>query len=237
MSLGRLLAAVPLWVGLALAPSCDDGGPALSPPPPTCEGDACPCEGDACPCEAGRVRCDDLCVDPSSNPIHCGACGVTCAGADQCIDGACRCPGDPDLSTDVNHCGACGRACPAAHVCEGGSCVCVPGEVSFAGEVQPIFDARCVDALCHDGTAPKGSLDLRPGWSYDALVDVPAFQTGGSCPSQPRVAPGDPEGSYLVAKLRGVGACFGAVMPPDEPLPPATIETVITWICSGAPDN
>ena len=42
----------------------------------------------------------------------------------------------------------------------------LPTDVSFSGEVQPIFDANCV--MCHSaGQSP----DLRPGWSYDELID------------------------------------------------------------------
>jgi len=45
---------------------------------------------------------------------------------------------------------------------------CPDGEtgMSFSGDIQPIFDQRCV--ACHAGTQ---SPDLTTGWSYDELID------------------------------------------------------------------
>jgi hypothetical protein len=49
-----------------------------------------------CPLEcelAGNGCCGDLnswgCVDHATNPIHCGACGVSCEDGESCVDGAC----------------------------------------------------------------------------------------------------------------------------------------------------
>ncbi len=65
--------------------------------------------------------------------------------------------------------------------------------VSFASEIQPIFDAKC--AACHSVSYPY--LDLRPGHSHRQLVGVrsplaPAFE---------RVLPGRPELSYLLTHV------------------------------------
>ena len=62
--------------------------------------------------------------------------------------------------------------------------------VSFAKDVQPIFDAKCV--ACHPVSYPY--LDLRPGRSYDELVRVSALTR----PAFERVLPGRPELSYLL---------------------------------------
>lgn len=207
------------------------------PPAPAPSVGPTPCTGDACPCPDDGTRCDGTCVDTTSDAEHCGGCGTACALGERCEGGACVCPGATDFDTDANHCGGCGQACLPAHRCEGGTCVCEAGPVTFSGDVQPIFDTHCTASACHDGTQPKGQLDLRAGVSHGALVDVIAFQTGTSCPATPRVSPGDPGGSYLVAKVVGQGACFGAQMPPDEPLEAAAIESIITWVCNGAPSD
>lgn len=101
--------------------------------------------------------------------------------------------------------------------------------VSFAQEVQPIFDARCVE--CH-GIADNGGLDLRGGQSYGDLVGVESPNYGA-----PRVEPGDPSGSVLYDKITG-GGVYGDQMPLGRtPLSGAQIETIRTWIAQGALDN
>ena len=95
-----------------------------------------------------------------------------------------------------------------------------PG-VSFAADVQPIFDAKC--AVCHPTSYEY--LDLRPGRSYGDLVRVssalqPAFE---------RVLPGRPELSFLLTHVPD---------PSREGLLSEDDETVIaTWISEGARDN
>src|SRR5215831_7025947 len=72
--------------------------------------------------------------------------------------------------------------------------------VSFANDVQPIFDARCV--RCHSGNAPTGGLDLTAGQAHDNLVNQP---TSDGCmataPDSVRVVPFDPPSSMLWLKL------------------------------------
>jgi hypothetical protein len=68
-----------------------------------------------------------------------------------------------------------------------------PGPVSYSGQIQPIFDAKCTS--CHPISYPY--LDLRAGRSYAELVRVrsplaPAFE---------RVLPGRPELSYLLTHV------------------------------------
>jgi hypothetical protein len=93
--------------------------------------------------------------------------------------------------------------------------------VSFAADVQPIFDTKCV--VCHPTSYEY--LDLRPGRSYLDLVRVssalqPAFE---------RVLPGRPELSFLLTHVPD---------PSREGLLSADDERVIaTWIAEGARDN
>lgn len=76
--------------------------------------------------------------------------------------------------------------------------------ISFANDIQPIFDLRCT--RCHQPPNPTGGLDLTQGNSYNNLVNVP---TSAACrqqvPDSVRVAscdtpPCDPSQSMIWAK-------------------------------------
>ncbi len=109
--------------------------------------------------------------------------------------------------------------------------------VSFAGQVQPIFDANCVQ--CHVREAPQGGLVLEEGSSYQMLVSKKSSST-----DMVRVQPGAPERSYLFHKLMGTqmqAKGSGLGMPLTEgvysQLPPKDIATISAWIEAGALDN
>lgn len=94
-------------------------------------------------------------------------------------------------------------------------------EVSFAEQIQPLFDAKCIS--CHPSSYPY--LDLRPGHAYRGLVGVPA----ATAPSYLRVLPGRPGLSYLL-------------LAPEDPsrsglLSPAERRLIAAWIRQGAKDN
>ena len=75
--------------------------------------------------------------------------------------------------------------------------------------------------------------------TYDALVDADGVQTQAA-PDVKLVVPGEPERSYLLAKMRGaqsqlVGGGAGARMPIGaEPRPDDELELVARWIACGA---
>jgi hypothetical protein len=105
----------------------------------------------------------------------------------------------------------------------------VPDKVSFAQEVQPIFNLRCTG--CH-GAGGNGGLDLRAPQSHDNLVGVvsPNYQAV-------RVVAGDASASVLFDKVTG-GGLYGERMPRGEaPLTAAQIETIRMWIMEGALRN
>ena len=112
--------------------------------------------------------------------------------------------------------------------------VCPDGlEVGFAADVQPIFDSRCTDTACHDGTGSAASLDLSRGKSHGELVGATAFQC-----DRTRVVPGDIDESYLVNKLSAIDMCSGTLMPKaNERLPDDELAAVLAWICAGAADD
>ncbi len=92
--------------------------------------------------------------------------------------------------------------------------------VSFAADVQPIFESECGN--CH------GSMGGWDSSSYEAVM------TSGI--NAPVVIPGNPENSLLVQKLEGIQA-EGSMMPPNNKLPDSEIQKVIDWIAAGAQDN
>jgi uncharacterized protein (TIGR03118 family) len=102
---------------------------------------------------------------------------------------------------------------------------------------QTVFSPRC--AGCHDGSQPPGgalpgSMDLRAGSSFASLVSVPSLER----PMLARVAPGEPDSSYVIHKLEGAADISGARMPFGGPfLDAATIDEVRSWIAAGAPNN
>lgn len=104
-----------------------------------------------------------------------------------------------------------------------------PITVSFASDIQPIFDANCTG--CH-GSGGFAGLDLRAGFSHASLVDVTATEI-----DLPRVDPGDPTNSWLYRKLTGTQT-VGDPMPYGAfPLPAASVALVEQWILEGALDN
>jgi len=104
-----------------------------------------------------------------------------------------------------------------------------PVAVSFAADVQPIFDARCVG--CH-GAGGNGGLDLRASATPGSLVNVAAAGYTGL-----RVAPGDPAASVLYLKVEG-DPSTGPRMPfGGAALSAADRALIRDWIAQGAQDN
>jgi len=93
-------------------------------------------------------------------------------------------------------------------------------EPSFARDVLPVFQQRCV--FCHgtDG-----------GWDSSSYESV--MNTGDNGPV---VVPGDVANSLLAQKVQGLQT-DGKVMPPTGKLSDAVIQPILDWIAAGAPDN
>lgn len=91
-------------------------------------------------------------TDTATNHDSCGACGVICAGYEDCIGGTCvkpdcpagkaDCDGDPwngcevTLASDYDHCGSCGGGCGYPDhtnlACVSGACAITSCEVGYA---------------------------------------------------------------------------------------------------------
>lgn len=206
---------------------------------------ACPeqseCRDGVCSCQDELSSCDDRCVDLQSDPQHCGECGVACANAELCVAGECRsncgddlqlCDGRcVDLQSDSDHCGSCGHECGGGQGCMAGSCGCDAELRSYETDIEPIFVPGCASKNCHGGNQPKANLDLSEGAGYDEMLEVAAKQ----CGERSLVVSGQADASYLMAKLRGVDMCSGAIMPKSAPpLSPTQLASIEAWICQGA---
>ncbi len=92
-------------------------------------------------------------------------------------------------------------------------------EEFFEKEVRPILAEHC--SSCHGSEKQFGGLRLDSWHSISAGSD-----------SAPIVIPHAPHESLLIQAVRREG---GMEMPPDEPLKPAQIATLVRWVEIGAP--
>ena len=101
---------------------------------------------------------------------------------------------------------------------------------TFSSIQSLIFEPQCV--RCH-GTVLNAGLDLRAATGFANLVNTPSTQT-----ALLRVAPGDPEASYLIHKIDGRAGIAGSRMPQVPPFLSADeIDVIRTWITNGAANN
>ncbi len=133
------------------------------------------CLGGTCQCpNAGDIICDGVCIDPDTNPLHCGAtlgCGLggvgligdQCDITEMCSTGVCvpACPNANEVYcgtvcidplTDETFCGAT-PGCGFGGVGTDGN-ICLPTEECTAGNCQPICpvgqvacNGVCIDPL------------------------------------------------------------------------------------------
>jgi len=96
-------------------------------------------------------------------------------------------------------------------------------QISFATEVQSIFDTHCF--FCHGPDNFNGNLLLD---SYDHVM-------AGTSDHGPVVIPGNSAGSLLAKKIQGIAPVGEPLMPFGGPaLPPDDIQTILQWIDEGA---
>jgi len=133
--------------------------------------DAGPCGGS---CPAGRMCCNDVCVDLTSDPQNCGGCASSCAAANasaMCVGGRCTplcfpgfgdCDNSPfngcevSLLGSVFNCGACNRTCSMDHAsprCDTGRCVvtCEPGWSNCNGDPADGCEVNVLTSLDNCG--------------------------------------------------------------------------------------
>jgi len=99
-----------------------------------------------------------------------------------------------------------------------------------------IFTPRCATSGCHTGAGAQAQLHLDAGLSWNNLVSVQSSQSA----SLTRVIPMNPDGSFLIHKLEGMGPggapIVGGQMPDDGPpyLQSSQIQVIKEWILNGA---
>jgi hypothetical protein len=107
--------------------------------------------------------------------------------------------------------------------------VAPPVNSDFQEIQDTVFTPICT--ACHVGaTAPRG-LRLDAPNSYAMLVNVASVEV----PALQRVAPGNPDMSYLVQKIEGTAAVGGRMPLGGAPLPQDRIDLIRRWIAAGAP--
>lgn len=114
---------------------------------------------------------------------------------------------------------------------------------SFRDDVVPIVQQSCALTACHSSKESNLGIFL----AYDpAQIYAELKKSSPTASGEQFVVPGDPAKSYLMVKLEGTQGSLaskcannncGTVMPPDDPLPSAKLETVRKWIADGAKDN
>lgn len=112
-----------------------------------------------------------------------------------------------------------------------------PGDVTpdpsatFTRVQAEVFTPSCALAGCHAGSAPQQGMDLSAGAAFASVVGVASTERSDLV----RVAPGDPDASYLVKKLRGDPDIVGSQMPLGGTLSEDARRLVIDWVRRGAP--
>lgn len=159
------------------------------------------CRNANCVC---ALECDGRCVDAKTDILNCGACGRSCGGGAQCVDGDCACSGNAtkcgnacfDLNASADNCGACGKACPAGATCTAGECGCGLGQTSCGAACADLETdpnncgacgtvctaaagqtATCVNRRCGTTTllAASGMVTVPNGVEvYDRATDIVA---------------------------------------------------------------
>jgi methionine-rich copper-binding protein CopC len=107
-----------------------------------------------------------------------------------------------------------------------------PLTATFQSIQDNVFTPICTK--CHIGAGAPEGLQLDSAHSYALLVSVPSVEQ----PAVLRVAPGNPDNSYIVRKLQGSAGISGGQMPLGGPyLPQSTIDVIRQWITAGAPNT
>lgn len=102
---------------------------------------------------------------------------------------------------------------------------------TFSRVLREVFEPSCARFGCHAGQAPQAGLNLEPAAAYGNLVNRPSTQR----PELLRVAPFDPQASYLVKKIRGDPDIVGSPMPAEGSLSPEARQLIVDWVRRGAP--
>lgn len=117
---------------------------------------------------AGQAICNAVCVDTTSDRLHCGGCNNACEDGAVCTDGMCVGGGDEcdgseqmcgdscvNVQTDADHCGGCNNECGAGATCSSGQCECSGGQ-TYCGD-------SCVNTMSDDDNCGSCGNACRDG--------------------------------------------------------------------------
>jgi hypothetical protein len=99
----------------------------------------------------------------------------------------------------------------------------LPDQVSYKNNIQPLFNAHCIDSGCHSGATPGGHLNLESSVSYAQLMKA---GSGYIDTLQPNF-------SLLYAQMNSASN----PMPKSGKLDNCTIGLVLKWIQQKAKNN
>ena len=91
--------------------------------------------------------------------------------------------------------------------------------VSFSEQIMPIFEQYCTE--CHGNMNAELGLNLS---TYEGVMQGSDYGTV--------VEPGNPDGSLLIDMIES-----GDMPEEGDPVPPAQLELIKTWIAEGAENN
>ena len=121
----------------------------------------------------------------------------------------------------------------------GGNGSTVPVTSTFERIQTEVFDVSCSSESCHSSVGQAGGLVLDSDSSWDALMNHVPSNRAAAAHGLMRVMPGNPDNSFLIAKLTdNLASGEGAAMPYNiAPLDAATVEVIRAWIAAGAPKD
>lgn len=122
-----------------------------------------------------------------------------------------------------------------------------PPTISFASNVQPIYNRSCALGGCHDAATRAQGLNLSPGAAYRATVAVKSTEQR----SLDLIEKGEPDDSYLVRKIENTPGITPTIMPQgcSDPGQGGTgtngapclsldeVAAIRTWVTECAPNN
>ncbi len=103
---------------------------------------------------------------------------------------------------------------------------------TFTRVQAEVFTPSCALSGCHAGPGAQLGQDLSAGRAYASIVNVRAVES-----TRLRIAPGDPDASYLVSKVKGDATITGSRMPPGGALPADQVQLLVDWVRRGAPND